>query len=295
MADGSSFTQQARNQFNQQHPQLLNNKHQSTIKNIQELQELEKYMFNNLQSLNKSSPDSAAEGELIKKRIDELSAMRMNLFGNLKTMYTDSQKLTHDNRSNLADQITMTKVVENELDNAKKQLKILKQDRLNKRRLAELGEYEYDRYSSHKNIVKVIAYGALGILILAFLMTFPWFPSMVGVAGISAIIAIVVIVIFRAVVTNFVRNNRNWNKFQFDSNSGGRGSSERKSFEWGKLFSDTCDSIADKYEKYKNKLLDVKDRADLKVSSIAGETSENFTNMVYPSEPKGSEQFHTIY
>ena len=66
--------------------------------------------------------------------------MRLTLFSDLKTMYKDTQKQTHHNRSNPADQITMTKVVENELDNAKKQLKILQQDRLNKR-LAELGEY----------------------------------------------------------------------------------------------------------------------------------------------------------
>ena len=169
MGDRSSFTQEARKQFNKQHANLLNNKHTTTVKNIQDLQELEKYMFNNLQSLNKSSSNSSQEAELIKKRIDELSAMRLTLFRDLKTMYKDTQKQTHHNRSNLADQITMTKVVENELDNAKKQLKILEQDRLNKKRLAELGEYEYDRYSSHKNIVKVMAYGAVGVLIFAFL------------------------------------------------------------------------------------------------------------------------------
>ena len=137
MGDSSSFTQEARNQFNKNHANLLNNKHTTTVKNIQDLQELEKYMFNNLQTLNRSGANSAQEAELIKKRINELSAMRLTLFRNLKTMYKDTQKQTHHNRSNLADQITMTKVVENELDNAKKQLTILEQDKLNKKRLAE--------------------------------------------------------------------------------------------------------------------------------------------------------------
>ena len=294
MSDKSSFTQEARNQFNKQHANLLNNKHTTTVKNIQDLQELEKYMFNNLQSLNKSGANSAQEAELIKKRIDELSAMRLTLFSDLKTMYKDTQKQTHHNRSNLADQITMTKVVENELDNAKKQLKILQQDRLNKKRLAELGEYEFDRYSSHKNIVKVIAYGALGVLILALLMTFPWFPSMVGIAGICIIIAIVIITVFKAALTNFARTDLYWNKFEFSSNAGGRGDSSRKGFKWGKMFSSTCDNIANKYSEVKNKLTNVKDRADLKVSSVS-DTSESFGNMVEPSQPKGSESFHTIY
>ena len=91
MSDKSSFTQEARNQFNKQHANLLNNKHTTTVKNIQDLQELEKYMFNNLQSLNKSGANSAQEAELIKKRIDELSAMRLTLFSDLKTMYKDTQ------------------------------------------------------------------------------------------------------------------------------------------------------------------------------------------------------------
>ena len=64
MGDRSSFTQEARNQFNKQHANLLNNKHTTTVKNIQDLQELEKYMFNNLQSLNRSGANSAQEAEL---------------------------------------------------------------------------------------------------------------------------------------------------------------------------------------------------------------------------------------
>jgi hypothetical protein len=294
MGDSSSFTQAARNNFNKKHANLLNNKHTSTVKNIQDLQELEKYMFNNLQSLNKSGSNSAEEAELITKRINELSAMRLTLFRDLKTIYKDTQKQTHHNRGNLADQITMTKVVENELDNAKKQLKILKQDRVNKKRLAELGDYEYDRYSSHKNIVKVMAYGALGVLIFAFLMSFPWFPSMVGVAGICAIIGIVLITIFKATITNFARTNLYWHKFKFSKNAGGRGDSSRKGFEWSQLFSSTCDNIANKYTEVKNKLTNVKDRADLKVSAVSN-SSESFGNIVEPSQPKGNESFHTIY
>ena len=72
MSDKSSFTQEARNQFNKQHANLLNNKHTTTVKNIQDLQELEKYMFNNLQSLNKSGANSAQEAELIKKELMNL-------------------------------------------------------------------------------------------------------------------------------------------------------------------------------------------------------------------------------
>merc|ERR1712196_665625 len=112
MADAASLTTEQRDQFNRNHSSQLNSKHQTTIKNIQDLQDIEKYMFNNLQALNKSSPDSVQESQAIQSRLDELSSMRLALFGQLKNMYTDTQRQTADNRSNLADQITMTKVVE---------------------------------------------------------------------------------------------------------------------------------------------------------------------------------------
>ena len=107
--DGSTMTADERTQFAQRHPALLGEKHQVTIKNLKDLQDVEKYMFNNLQSLNKSSPDSIQESQMIKTRLDELSNTRMALFKQLKTMYKDQQRqlLIVETAK-----LTMTKVVQ---------------------------------------------------------------------------------------------------------------------------------------------------------------------------------------
>ena len=123
--DKSSMTSDERSQFAATHPAALNTKHQTTIKNITDLQQIEQYMFQNLQALNKSSPDSVQQSDVIKQRLSELSTMRMALFTQLKSMYADTQAQTANSRSDLADQITMTDVVENELTNAKIELKSL--------------------------------------------------------------------------------------------------------------------------------------------------------------------------
>ena len=94
--DKSSLTSLQRKLFDSRHSDLLDQKHQNTIKNIKDLQELEKYMFNNLQALNKSDPNATEETEVIKARINELKNMRMTLFGQLKNMYIDTQKMTSD-------------------------------------------------------------------------------------------------------------------------------------------------------------------------------------------------------
>ena len=301
--DKSAMTSDQRTQFAEQHPALLGQKHQVTIKNLKDLQDVEKYMFNNLQSLNKASPDSLQESQMIKTRLDELSATRMALFKQLKTMYKDQQRQTSDSRGNLADQITMTKVVENELDNAKKELAALEQERLNKKRLVELGEYEYDRYRSHKNIMKVIAYGGLAVLLLVILMQQPWFPPAIGVGAIVLIISIVVITIWGRMMNNFSRTNLFWDKFDWRGvPAGGSKRGPRKGWDWGSMFSDTCKNIESGVKSVRDDLLNVKEKAraagkvNAQIMAAADSaTGESFTTMVTPSQPKGAESFYNIF
>ena len=300
--DASAMTGGQRAQFAQQHPALLGQKHQVTIKNLKDLQDVEKYMFNNLQSLNKSSPDSIQQSQMIKTRLDELSTTRMALFKQLKTMYKDQQRQTSDSRGNLADQLTMTKVVQNELDNAKKELAALEQERLNKKRLVELGEYEYDRYRSHKNIMKVITYGALVVLLFVILMGQSWFPASVGVGCIVLTIAIVIITIWGRMMNNFSRTNLFWDKFDWrGATPGGGDKGKKKGWDWGSMFSDTCKNIESGVKSAKDSLLNVKEKAkstgklEAAVYGADGNSGESFTNMVNPSQPKGHESFHNIF
>ena len=241
---------------------------------------------------------------MIKTRLDELSATRMALFKQLKTMYKDQQRQTSDSRGNLADQLTMTKVVQNELDNAKKELAALEQERLNKKRLVELGEYEYDRYRSHKNIMKIITYGALVVLLFVILMGQDWFPAAVGVGCIVLTIAIVIITIWGRMMNNFSRTNLFWDKFDWRGvPAGGSKKKTTKGWDWASMFSDTCKNIESGVKSAKDSLLNVKEKAkatgklNTAIYGTGGESgnSESFTNMVNPSQPKGHESFHNIF
>ena len=307
--DSSDLTQAARNQFQEQQPSLLNTKHQNTIKDIQKLQDIEKYMFNNLQSLNKSSGSDLQKTEVIKSRLNELSTMRMGLFNQLKNMYTDGQSETANSRSNLADQITMVKVIENELQNARNELNALEKERKNKKRLVELTEYEYDRYRSHKNILKVIAYGTLAILFVVMLMGQSWFPSTVGVALICIIIVAVLVTVGNRMLDNFHKTNYNYNKYTWAKKgcpNGECGSGKKDTGEWdfSKFFSNACDNIASTYEKSKNALIGVKERAEnsgkIRAALQAeaggeGDNTETFSTIVHPTQPEGFENFHSLF
>ena len=44
--------------------------------------------------------------------------------------------------------------------------------------IKKLGDYEHDRFRSHKHILKIVTYGALAILLILMAMTnIPFFPN----------------------------------------------------------------------------------------------------------------------
>ena len=275
--------------------QKLSNKHQNTINNLKQLQDLEKYMFRNLQNLDKTDSSSDAQKEIIKSRINELSSMRQSLFNKLKTMYTESQKDVADSRSDLADQYTVVSVIEDELNNAKNKLSHLKNDRANKIRLSEIGDWEFERYESHKNIFKYIVYCCLIVLIIVYLMNFSWFPSSVGSLSIILTISYTIIYISSTLYWNFVRDDRYYQKFdQGDTsvfndteqpyvgagNTGWGGDNQIIS----KLFS--CKNVS----RLGSELSDASKKVSIKVKTQF--KTENFRNMIVPYE---SDNINSLY
>lgn len=201
-------------------PAKLAEKHENTIKQIKELQELERYMFANLQGINKSSPDANEQEERIRRRIQELVTIRQNLFGKLRGMYTSTQINVTRSREDLADQIAVGKTMEDELKNTEEQLEVLRAERANKMKMVEIGQYEYERYNELRGIMKNIVYGIFIVLIISFLMRQPWFPRIVGVALIALVIAGTMITVAGRIYYNMRRNDRNYQRL--DQEYGGR-------------------------------------------------------------------------
>ena len=171
-------------------------------------------MFQNLQNINKADSSAASEAALIQQRINELSAMRQNLFTQLKNMYTNVQSDASNSRGDLADQIAVVEIVEKELSAAKSNLNQIIQERDNKLRMVEIGEYTTARYESHKNILKVVVYGVVVIILITMIMSFDWFPKIAGTVGIITTIAITLALVFRELMDNYGRSNLVWSQFE---------------------------------------------------------------------------------
>lgn len=172
---------------------------------------------------------TAIEGEIYKKitkgqgseseyttSLKNLKEAREATLKNLISIYEDEQSGLVSNARVLTDQKTNYKLLDYQLTEAGNELNVLKDNKLNKQRLTRLGEWEYDRYRSHRNILKVVVYGTLAILLILMAMTnIPFFPSSVGVFGIFLILCIIVYSVIGRVYTNIKRRNHYWKKFDY--------------------------------------------------------------------------------
>jgi hypothetical protein len=205
-------------EFNNEHKQLLEEKHQLTVNNIQELQEIEKFMYQNLEKLNSGGNSDVAQEEQVINRINELTQMRVGLFNQLKNMYTTSTTELTENRNALTDQIAMVGIVENELNKTKHNLRALENDRTNALRMVEIGTYQMQRYNAHTYIMKIIVITAVVVLAFSILLQKQLIPSKIAVAGITVTLTIALIILFRNIYDLFRRSNLVYDQYTWGFN-----------------------------------------------------------------------------
>jgi len=203
-------TQQTQEKIN-----MLTEKHQTTINNIKELQEIEKYMFQNLEKYKSSEGQEAIERENIVNRINELTQIRLNLFNQLKNMYNEKHSELTDDKNNLSQQMTMINVIENELNNMKNNMRVMRDNKNNKMRLIELGNYESDKYKANTYIMKVIALTAIVILIISALFKNGIIPGNISSGLITIVGGVSLIIILRNIYDIYSRSNLNFNQYNF--------------------------------------------------------------------------------
>jgi len=100
-----------------------------------------------------------------------LNSTRAELYRNLNDMYIIMQ--TNANTINNSDvfkaQQNAVKLIETELDKAKKNKEILEVDKNNKLRMSQINTYYSKYYEASTDIMKIIIYVSIPLLILAFL------------------------------------------------------------------------------------------------------------------------------
>ena len=144
----------------------LNAKHQKIQTDLQELQVIETYLFDELSKINESDSTKNDQQTKITSYIENLKNVRKTLMENLKNLYTNANDDLNYNSQHLGNQRDMSNQLSKELENAKTILKKLKAEKNNKTRLAQIGDYEFEKNREHRSILKTIVYGSFFILLI---------------------------------------------------------------------------------------------------------------------------------
>ena len=287
-------------QFKAAQPRLLQEKHDNAMENTRTLQELQKYLFKNLQDVNKGSPDASAQEAAIRLRLNELKGMRMATFDKLKHLYTDTQDRVNVNRRDLADQIAVSKTMQDELDNTEDTLSQLEAEKNSKMRLIKIGEWEYDRYYETKEILKRFVYMAAICLVILFGMRTPYVPGWTGVLALAGTIGFTLISVGSRIAWNMRRGHHDYDKFiqTYDSSRFEAGKEAGKMTKKSGGLSDllglaSCKNAALLAEKAKGAVKSTAaNAADLNEVEAGG--GEGFDN-IQPIEGAGKNGFSYLY
>lgn len=138
---------------------------QEILTDIQSLQGIEQNLFNSLENPNLTSE----EQESIINKINRLSEMRINLYKTLTGVNSFFQQALSNSRGTLTEQTAAIGVIEDELNQAKKRLRELEQEKNNKIRLVEINNYYSQQYEEYSNLLKLVIIILIPIILLTVL------------------------------------------------------------------------------------------------------------------------------
>ena len=188
------------------------------LQEIKDIQNIEKQLYKSLE-VSSASPESSLPNELdVIKNINKYSNLRTNLYNNLKNTYSATQNNVIVSRNNLVDEYAVVKVIENEMNSAKKNLNALKNNRYDKLRMVEINTYYGKRYEAYSKLMRTIVFICIPLLILAILIKNQILSENIGGILISINIAVGAIILFYIIYDMSVRDNMNYDEYDWPFN-----------------------------------------------------------------------------
>jgi hypothetical protein len=157
------------------------------VTDIQSLQTMEQELFSSLE--NNPNLTNEQQQQIVEK-MNQLSNMRINLYQTLSGVNNYYQNALSSSQGTLKEQTNAIYIVESELNQSKRRLDLLNQEKNNKIRLVEINNYYGDKYAEHGNLMKIIILTLVPIIILALLNNKGILPDSIYY-GLTVIIAFI--------------------------------------------------------------------------------------------------------
>ena len=184
---------------------------------IEEFRERERDLITELTTLLRADPPDAVD---IKTKKEELVRVRRALSILTKRLNegaTQALEATKVASTAYKNQKAMTKLAGEHLGIITEHNTRWEEEIGNNKRMIKITNYEHDRYSSHKNILKIIAYCSFFVLMGIFIRgTNNDYIGWTGIPIIAISIFFAVFFTSTRIWSNYQRDEHNWNKFNWE-------------------------------------------------------------------------------
>jgi hypothetical protein len=187
----------------------LQEKNQQALNNISQLQEQEQKLYDSLSNEN-ISPE---EKKQVINKINELSQMRINMYSTMKDMYSFYTNNASSSQNTLEMSMNAIDVLENELNDAKRRMNLLDDQKSNKMRLVQINTYYGKRYGAHTKIMQTIVIMCIPLIVLAVLANKGILPPNLYVVLSGIVIILGVTGIGLQIIDISNRSNMNWDEY----------------------------------------------------------------------------------
>jgi hypothetical protein len=192
-------------------PDIAENNEQ-ILNDIQTLQQMEKQLFNNLETNSNLTPKQQQQ---IVEKMNQISNMRINLYQTLSGVNSFFQNALSSSVGTLREQTSAIGIVENELNQAKRHLESLQAEKNNKIRLVEINDYYGDKYAEHSRLMKIIIFTLVPVIILAILHNKGILPNIVYYVLIIIICLIGGYYFWSTYFSIITRDNMNYQEYEW--------------------------------------------------------------------------------
>jgi hypothetical protein len=190
----------------------ISDNNQQIVNDIQSLQQLEQQMFSRMEN-NPNLPQE--QKEKIIQKIQKISDMRMNLYQTMGGVNQFFKNALLSSQGTLKQQTIAIEMIESQLNESRKKLKMLEAERNNKLRMTEINTYYGHRYAEHALMMKIIVITLIPIIILAVLYNKGILPKIVYYVLIGIIAAIGGYFFWNVFVSIIHRDNMDYQQYDW--------------------------------------------------------------------------------
>jgi hypothetical protein len=194
-------------------PNKLEDQSTEIIADIQNLQSIETNLFKTLETGLVNNTLAKDKQTSIVDQINKVSNMRSSLFKTLNNTQQYYRGTVSSVGGIIGHQINALDVVEFQLNESKKRLKIIEEEKNNKLRLVEINTYYGEKYANNTDIMKTIVFFCIPIIILALLANANILPHSIYVVLFIIVIVIAIVIIWRQVLDAYSRNNMMYDEY----------------------------------------------------------------------------------